>query len=126
MTTRRAYFALFLGALCFSFNGIVSKWVMEAGLSPWRLTQIRCTGAGLILFFYVVAKGKWRALKPTRGELPSLIIFGLIGVCAVQSFYLFLLVVQVLGARSVEQTSHCRRLLLANSAGLLPSDYVPK
>ena len=89
MTTRRAYFALILGALCFSFNGIVSKWVMEAGLSPWRLTQIRCTGAGLILFFYVVAKGKWRALKPTRGELPSLITFGLIGVCAVQSFYFF-------------------------------------
>ncbi len=89
MTTRRAYCALIVGALCFSFNGIVSKWVMEAGLSPWRLTQIRCTGSGLILFLYVVAKGHGRALKPTRKELPSLIIFGLIGVCAVQSFYFF-------------------------------------
>jgi drug/metabolite transporter (DMT)-like permease len=89
MKTRRAYLLLILGAVFFAFNGIVSKWVMEAGLSPWRLTQIRCTGSGLVLFIYVVAKGRWASLKPAPGELYSLVIFGLIGVSAVQSFYFF-------------------------------------
>ena len=89
MTTRRAYFALFMGAVLFSFNGVVAKWVMEAGMSPWRLTEIRCTGSVAFLLIYLASKGRMATLKPAKGEIRSLIIFGVIGIAAVQSFYFF-------------------------------------
>lgn len=78
-----------MAALCFSINGTVAKWVMEAGLSPWRLTEIRSTGAGLILLGYMAATGRLRELRITRKELPTLFIFGTFGIAAVQSLYFF-------------------------------------
>jgi len=89
MTNRRAYLLLVSAALLYSINGIVSKWVMEAGLSPWRLTEIRTTGSLLALLIYLGVKGRLHLLRPAPGELPLLIVFGVIGIAAVQSFYFF-------------------------------------
>ncbi len=89
MSNRRAYLLLVGAALLYSINGIVSKWVMEAGLSPWRLTEIRTTGSLLALVIYLAVKGRLHLLRPTKGELPLLILFGVIGIAAVQSFYFF-------------------------------------
>ncbi len=89
MSNRRAYLLLVSAALLYSINGIVSKWVMEAGLSPWRLTEIRTTGSLLALLIYLGAKGRLHLLRPAPGELPLLILFGVIGIAAVQSFYFF-------------------------------------
>ncbi|MEI9907446.1 MAG: hypothetical protein WDO06_05715 [Actinomycetota bacterium] len=61
----RAEGFLVLGAITFAFNGIVSKLVLESGLSAWRLTQIRCTGAFLILLVYALIRNK-SALRPLK------------------------------------------------------------
>lgn len=75
-----------LAALAFAFNGIVSKVVLLSGLDAWHLTQIRVTGAFLILgtYYFVFKRSE---LKATKSEIPWLIAFGIVGVCIVQSFY---------------------------------------
>lgn len=82
----RAEAFLILGAVTFAFNGIISKLVLAGGLSAWRLTQIRCSGAFLILLVYVLLR-KGSHLKTTRAELPWLAAYGVIGFAAVQVGY---------------------------------------
>ena len=89
MSSKRAYLSLVCAALLFSSNGIVSKWVMEAGLSPWRLTEVRTAGSLLALLIFLGAKGRLSSLRPQPGELPLLILFGVIGIAAVQAFYFY-------------------------------------
>jgi drug/metabolite transporter (DMT)-like permease len=75
-----------IGALLFSFNGIVSKIVLLDEISAWRLTQARTTGSFLILLsFYLIFRRK--ELRPTKAELPWLALFGLVGVALVQALY---------------------------------------
>lgn len=82
----RAEVFLVLAAVAFAFNGIVSKLVLEGGLSAWRLTQIRCTGAFAVLFLYFLSR-KGQSLRTTRAELPWLAAYGVIGFAAVQFGY---------------------------------------
>ncbi len=86
LTKLRGEIYLFFGAFLFAFNGIISKIVLIDGLSAWRLTQIRCGGAFIILFS-VFMLFKRSELKATRSELPWLIAFGAVGVTFVQAFY---------------------------------------
>lgn len=76
---------LVLGALFFSFNGVISTLVLDH-LSPFRLTQVRCIGAFTILFLVVAARN-FQSLKATKGELPILILLGIVGFAAVQAGY---------------------------------------
>ena len=76
---------LVLGALFFSFNGVISTLVLDH-LSPFRLTQVRCIGAFTILFI-VVAFRNFQSLKATRRELPILVLLGIVGFAAVQAGY---------------------------------------
>lgn len=76
---------LVLGALFFSFNGVISTLVLDH-LSPFRLTQVRCIGAFAILFI-VVASRNFQSLKATRREVPTLILLGIVGFAAVQAGY---------------------------------------
>jgi len=85
-TSLRAEGSLVLGAALFALNGVVSKLVLESGLSAWRLTQVRCTGAFLILLLYVTWRNGSR-LKPTRAELPWLAAYGIVGFALVQVGY---------------------------------------
>jgi drug/metabolite transporter (DMT)-like permease len=57
-------------------------------MDAFRLTQIRTTGAALILITFAVLKGKSQ-LYARKDELKDLIIFGTVGVAAVTSFYFF-------------------------------------
>ena len=82
----RAEAFLILGACAFAFNGIISKLVLTDGLSAWRLTQIRCTGAFLVLFLYVAIRN-WKSLLTTKVELPWLATYGIIGFALVQVGY---------------------------------------
>ena len=74
------------GAVLFSFNGIVAKLVLASGLSPMRLTQVRCGGAFIILLTYVFLRYREK-LRTTRAELPHLAIYGVVGFLAVQALY---------------------------------------
>lgn len=89
MKNRRAYLLLVSAALFYSINGIVSKWVMEAGLSPWRLTEIRTTGSLVALLLYLALKKRLHLLPPSKGEWGLLVLFGIIGIAAVQALYFF-------------------------------------
>ncbi len=77
---------LILGAILFAFNGVISKLLLEGGISPWHLTQIRCSGAFTILATIVFFRDR-QSLKATRKELPQLALYGLIGIAAVQVGY---------------------------------------
>lgn len=86
LTKLRGEIYLFLGAFLFAFNGIISKIVLLDEISAWRLTQIRTGGAFLILFSFFIIFSR-SELKPTRAELPWLLLFGVVGVALVQAFY---------------------------------------
>jgi len=86
LKSHRAELYLLLGAVTFAFNGVVSKLVLEAGLSSWRLTEIRTTGAFLVMGLVVVLR-KPRSLLIKKSELPLLLNFGIVGIAAVQVFY---------------------------------------
>ena len=76
---------LILGAIFFSFNGVISTLVLYH-MSPFRLTQVRCIGAFIIIFLIVAALDR-RSLRATRQELPTLIVLGIVGFAAVQAGY---------------------------------------
>lgn len=76
---------LILGAIFFSFNGVISTLVLDH-MSPFRLTQVRCIGAFIILFLIMLARDR-KSLRATRQEIPTLILFGVIGFAAVQAGY---------------------------------------
>jgi drug/metabolite transporter (DMT)-like permease len=85
-TRHKGEVLLVIGAIAFAFNGIVSKIVLQAGLSEWRMVQIRTGGAFLILITYVLLTNA-KSLKVTRKELPLLITYSLFGFAIVQFGY---------------------------------------
>jgi drug/metabolite transporter (DMT)-like permease len=76
-----------LAAVLFSFSGSASKLVLEAGLSPLRLVEIRCVGAALCLLALVAARHP-ASLRATPRELGFLAVYGITGIAMVQFFYL--------------------------------------
>jgi drug/metabolite transporter (DMT)-like permease len=75
-------------AMLFALGGVAAKVLRSADMDAFRLTQIRTTGAALILITFAVLKGKSQ-LYARKDELKDLIIFGTVGVAAVTSFYFF-------------------------------------
>jgi len=74
-------------AALFAVNGAVSKVILTGGeLTTLRLTQLRATGAFLLLlgFFLAVAPSR---LRVRRDELGLLVFYGIVGFAAVQWLY---------------------------------------
>jgi drug/metabolite transporter (DMT)-like permease len=86
----RAEFLVISASMGFALGGVAAKVLREADMDAFRLTQIRSTGAALILLTFAFIKGKDQ-LYARRDELKDLILFGIIGVSAVTSFYFFAL-----------------------------------
>lgn len=86
MNQRKGLIALFVAALAFSVNGIVSKLVLEAGLSPWRLAEVRSTGAFAFFLIYLLIF-KRSALRFDLKALPEMLVYGIVGYAGVQFFY---------------------------------------
>ena len=84
----RAEFLMITAAMLFALGGVAAKVLRTADMDAFRLTQIRTTGAALILITFAVLKGKSQ-LYARKDELKDLIIFGTVGVAAVTSFYFF-------------------------------------
>lgn len=84
----RAEFLMITAAMGFALGGVAAKVLREADMDAFRLTQIRSTGAAIILIAFAVMKGKSQ-LYARKDELKDLIIFGTVGVAAVTSFYFF-------------------------------------
>jgi len=86
----RAELLMISAAMLFALGGVAAKVLRSADMDAFRLTQIRTTGAALILITFAVLKGKSQ-LYARKDELKDLIIFGTVGVAAVTSFYFFAL-----------------------------------
>ena len=86
----RAEFFLITAAFGFAAGGVAAKVLREADLDAFRLTQIRITSAALILLIIALIKGK-KQLYAKRSEIKDLILFGVIGIAVVNSFYYFAL-----------------------------------
>jgi drug/metabolite transporter (DMT)-like permease len=84
----RAEFLMISAAMGFALGGVAAKILREADMDAFRLTQIRTVGAAIILLTFAVMRGK-KQLYARRDELKDLIIFGVVGVAAVTSFYFF-------------------------------------
>ena len=73
-------------ATLWAINGVVSKVMLEGGISSLRLAQVRSTGgcAALVLVLLVSAPSRLRA---RLRELPYLAVFGICGLAFVQWLY---------------------------------------
>jgi drug/metabolite transporter (DMT)-like permease len=80
------YAMVWTAATLFAVNGVVSKVILESGLSSLRLAQARCTGALLILAPVLVLFAR-HTLRAGARELPLLVVFGIAGLAAVQWFF---------------------------------------
>jgi len=81
---------LITAAFGFAAGGVAAKVLREANLDAFRLTQIRITSAALILLIITLIKGK-KQLAVKRSEIKDLVLFGVIGIAVVNSFYYFAL-----------------------------------
>jgi len=80
------YAMVISAAMLFALNGTVSKVVLQSGISPLELTQIRATGA-FLGFALVLACARRESLRLTWREVPYLVVFGIAGVAFVQWLY---------------------------------------
>jgi drug/metabolite transporter (DMT)-like permease len=80
-------YAMVLAATAlWGINGSMAKAALSSGLTSLRLTEVRSTGAALILVG-ALAIIRPRSLRVTRRELPFLVLFGVVGLAFVQLFY---------------------------------------
>ena len=84
----RAEFLMISAAMGFALGGVAAKILREADMDAFRLTQIRTVGAAIILLAFAFFRGK-KQLYARKDELKDLIVFGVVGVAAVTSFYFF-------------------------------------
>lgn len=78
--------ALIISILLFASNGSVSKSLLVSGIDATRLSQIRVTGAFLVLLIFALFLVRDQ-LKVKRPELLPIISYGIIGVALVQFLY---------------------------------------
>lgn len=73
-------------SVLFAINGTVSKAALLAGLTSLQMTQIRVTGT-FVALLVVVALLRPDTLRVERREWPMLLVYGLVGIVVVQTFY---------------------------------------
>ncbi len=80
-------YALYLTAsVLFALNGTVAKSILLTGIDPARLSQVRVTGAFLLLLLFV-AITRPQALRLSKKEIPILLAYGILGVAMTQYLY---------------------------------------
>ena len=83
---RTGYLLYLAAASLFALNGTVSKSLLLTGIDAARLSQVRVTGAFLVLLV-VVAIVRPAALRITKKELPILLAYGVLGIGMTQYLY---------------------------------------
>lgn len=85
LKNHRGELYIFLGALTFTINGIVSTVVLEE-LSAFRLAQIRAISAFILLFIFTLIF-KRDLLRLSKKEIPLAIAYGVVGFALVNVGY---------------------------------------
>lgn len=85
LNRHRGELYIVLGALFFSLNGVIVTLVLDH-MTTFRLAQIRAVGAFAFLFLITFIQDR-NSLKAKRHEIPTLIIYGVVGFAMVQLGY---------------------------------------
>lgn len=80
------YLLYLAAAFLFAINGTVAKSLLLAGFEASSLSQLRATIAFLILLVFVAATRR-SALRVRRGEIPLLLVYGIVGIAMTQFLY---------------------------------------
>lgn len=85
--TRLGYLLVLVGVVAFSINAGVSRLVLDNGIGAWTLSELRAVGAAVLLFALIAATGRLALLPMPRDRWPLLLLYGLVGLGLLQSFY---------------------------------------
>ena len=77
LNKHRGELYLILGAIFFSMNGVVVTLVLDH-MSTFRLAQVRALGTFALLLIVTLIQDR-NSLKAERREIPTLIVYGVIG-----------------------------------------------
>ena len=80
------YLLYLIAATLFALNGTISKSILQTGIDPARLSQLRVSLAFVILLV-VVAVTRPSSLRIRRREIPVLLAFGILGIAMTQYLY---------------------------------------
>lgn len=80
-------YLLYLGAATlFAINGTIAKSMILAGIGPSHLSQLRVTGA-FLLMLGALALTRRETIRLRRRELPMLAVYGIVGIAVTQFLY---------------------------------------
>ncbi|HQR80405.1 MAG TPA: EamA family transporter [Actinomycetota bacterium] len=85
--TRLGYALVLVGVIGFSINAGVSRIVLDGGIGAWTLAELRAIGAAALLWLVVMATGRRNRLRMPRRQWPRLLLYGVVGLGLLQSFY---------------------------------------
>lgn len=80
------YLFALLAAVLFGLNGSVTKVIVDSGLTPLQLTQVRVLGTAILAGLVLLGTDR-AAFRVTRRQLVSLAILGVAGVALLQATY---------------------------------------
>ena len=80
------YLLYLCAAALFAVNGTVAKTLLLGGIEAADLSQLRATGAFLILLTFVAVTRR-SALRLRRDEVPLLLVYGVLGIALTQFLY---------------------------------------
>jgi drug/metabolite transporter (DMT)-like permease len=87
-STRLGYGLAATAATMWALNGSLARFLLDDGVDPTRLSQMRSTLSWLILVVVLVA-ARPQLLKVQREDLPRLVFVGIVGLAGVHALYFF-------------------------------------
>ena len=81
------YALVLVGVVGFSINAGVSRIVLDNGIGAWTLAELRALGAAALLLLIVAITGRLRQLAMPQAQWRWLLLYGLVGLGLLQSFY---------------------------------------
>ncbi len=84
---RLGYLLVLVGVVAFSINAGVSRLVLTNGVGAWTLAELRAIGAAVLLLALILITGRRRRMRVDRAHWPTMLLYGLVGLGLLQSFY---------------------------------------
>jgi drug/metabolite transporter (DMT)-like permease len=81
------YLLVLVAVGAFVVNAGVSRIVLTAGISAPELSALRAVGTAVVLGIGIVATGRAHTLRVHRGEIPTLLAYGVVGVAMLHMTY---------------------------------------